>query len=65
MTERQRTRKVVKLAITLTFEGDYFEADECAGVAENWIDSGLDDRDDLRGWAIEHVSTTESPSEED
>jgi len=46
------TRKTLILQIHLRFEGEYIPADEVAQYAENWIDSGLHDRDDLRGWTV-------------
>lgn len=50
--ESERTTKIVTLVLTATFHGDYLEADEVLGGLEGWIDRGLEDRDDLRGWKI-------------
>ena len=37
---------------TATFHGDYIDADAVSGYLEGWLDSGLDDRDDLRSWSF-------------
>lgn len=44
------TTKRVTATLTATFHGDYIGVDEIPGVLEGWIDAGLYDRDDLRGW---------------
>jgi len=49
MTDK-RTTKIVSVLVELTFHGDYLDRDEVVGYAEGWIDAGLEDRDDLRGW---------------
>lgn len=46
------SEKYVTLKVIAKFDGDYYGADEVAGMLEEWIDSGLDDRDDLVGWII-------------
>lgn len=46
----ERTTKIVSVLLELTFHGDYTDADEIPGRVEGWIDSALDDRDDLRNW---------------
>lgn len=46
------TRKTLILEVHLTFEGDYIPAEDCAGYAEQWIDAGLNDRDDLIRWTV-------------
>lgn len=56
------TRKELVLEVHLVFEGDYLSADEVAGAAESWIESGLTDRDDLIGHMVvlqDHVVETE------
>jgi hypothetical protein len=56
-----KTRKVVTVEVIATFEGDYYDAGECPRVLEYWIDGGFEDRDNLRGWKVKHVSTVETP----
>jgi hypothetical protein len=46
------TRKLVRLTVDLTFEGDYYDAGELVGVASDWVHAGLEDRDDLRGATV-------------
>lgn len=48
--DANRTTKRVTGTFTLTFHGDYIDADDIPQYLEQWIDSGLEDRDDLRGW---------------
>ena len=52
------SEKIVVLTITARFVGDYYDASEVAGVLEEWIDSGLEDRDDLVGWTIRQTGET-------
>jgi len=56
------TTKIVTLAVTARFTGDYYDAEEAAGRLEVWINSALDDRDDLRSWDIKPLSVTERPA---
>lgn len=44
--------KRLVLELELTFDGDYYDLDELATVAEWWIEGGFEDRDDLVGWSI-------------
>lgn len=60
-----KTKKVVTVAVTATFEGDYYAASECPDMLEMWIDGGLDDRDNLRGWKVTAISTVEMPLDDD
>ena len=46
----ERTTKIVSILLELTFRGDYIDKDDVRAYAGRWIDAGLDDRDDLRGW---------------
>lgn len=48
--EPERTTKYVTATLKLTFHGDYIEKDDVAAYAEQWLDMGLEDRDDLRSW---------------
>lgn len=50
MSERERTTKRVTGTFTLTFYGDYIDASDIPRYFDQWVDSGLEDRDDLRGW---------------
>lgn len=59
------TRKRVLMVLELNFQGDYYDASEVAGMAENWIDSGLTDRDNLRGWRVVTSATEETETEEE
>lgn len=56
------TRKSVTLTIDLTFVGEYISAEDVVQYAENWIDSGLYDRDDLIAWKITSGPVTEAES---
>jgi hypothetical protein len=47
------------------FEGDYIPKEDIDDYLQQWLDSGLDDRDDLRGWSFNIVDITETPIEED
>ncbi|MFH9606815.1 hypothetical protein [Streptomyces sp. NPDC017448] len=55
------TRKVVVVGIVATFEGDYYDKDECPSVLEGWIDSAFCDRDNLIGWQVKALSVQETP----
>lgn len=44
------TTKIVSVLLELTFHGDYIDKDDIEAYASGWINRGLDDRDDLRGW---------------
>ncbi|ATN93712.1 hypothetical protein SEA_ABT2GRADUATEX2_33 [Streptomyces phage Abt2graduatex2] len=59
MSERQRTTKRVTGTFTLTFHGDYIDKDDVAAYFQGWVDSGLDDRDDLRSWSFDVKTVTE------
>lgn len=65
MSNGPLTRKNVAGTFTATFEGDYIPKDYIDTYLQQWLDSGLDDRDDLQGWSFEIVSITEEPIEED
>lgn len=56
------TVKHVTVVVTAKFVGNYFSAGEVAGALEQWIDGGLEDRDDLRGWTVSPVSVIEVPA---
>lgn len=55
----KRTTKYVRTELTATFHGDYLDKDEVTQALEGWLDSGLDDRDDLRGWKLRIVEVRE------
>ena len=59
MTERERTTKRVTGTFTLTFHGSYINADDIPQYFEQWIDGGLEDRDDLRGWKFDITEIVE------
>lgn len=54
------TTKRVTVVLTAKFVGSYFGADEVTGALEDWLTSGLDDRDDLRDWTLTPVSVVET-----
>lgn len=56
---RKRTTKYVTGNFALVFHGDYVSADEIQGRLADYLDSGLDDRDDLRSWNFEVVQIDE------
>lgn len=47
---RKRTTKRVTGTFDLTFYGDYVRVDDVASHLDYYLDSGLEDRDDLRTW---------------
>jgi hypothetical protein len=55
-----RTTKTVTGTFKATFHGDYLSADEVVFHLEQWIDAGLDDRDDLKGWTFSVEAVTEA-----
>lgn len=65
MSNGPLTRKSVRGTFTAVFEGDYIPKEDIDDYLQQWLDSGLDDRDDLRGWSFNIVDITETPIEED
>lgn len=61
----KRTTKRVTMTITATFYGDYVAADETAMCLQNWMDSGFNDRDDLRCWDFGPAEVTEIDGDPD
>lgn len=59
------TRKTVVLTVVATLEGDYIPAVQAEDYLTQWIDGGLEDRDDLRGWKTQLISLVESPLDPD
>lgn len=57
--DTERTTKRVAGTFTLTFHGDYVPAEDINQYIQQWLDSGLDDRDDLRGWSFTILSIRE------
>lgn len=51
--------KVVTMIVTARFHGEYHDLDSVGSVLGDWIDGGLDDRDDLRSWSTHVASVTE------
>ncbi len=45
--------------------GDYIPKEDVVQYLESWIDSGLDDRDNLRSWSFEVQEVTEEEITED
>lgn len=41
------SKKTLTLPVVVTFVGDYYDVDEITGVTQGWIESALDDRDDV------------------
>ncbi len=64
MSNGPLTRKSVCGTFTATFEGDYIPKDDIEHYLNAWLDAGLDDRDNLRGWSFDIVNITETPIEE-
>lgn|SRR5512134_1313607 len=48
---------------TAKFEGDYIPADSVEAYLNGWLESGLSDRDDLRGWNLSHGTVVEAPQD--
>lgn len=65
MSNGPLTSKTVVVTLTAHFEGDYIPKEDVVQYLDNWLDSGLDDRDDLVGWTTEYGPVTESPIEEE
>lgn len=65
MSNGPLTRKVVTGTFTVKFEGDYIPKDDIDYYLQYWIDSGLEDRDDVRGWSFDIVNITETEITED
>lgn len=47
-----RTRKRGEVTISFTFEGDYIPKEDIIDYLSYWIESGLQDRDDLVGYLL-------------
>ena len=65
MSNGPLTRKNVAGTFTATFEGDYIPKEDIDSYLQQWLDSGLDDRDDLRGWSFNIETITETEITED
>lgn len=65
MSNGPLTRKDVTGTFTATFKGDYIPKDEIEQYLMGWLDSGLDDRDNLRGWSFTITNITEEEITED
>jgi len=65
MSNGPLTRKEVTGTFTATFAGDYIPKDDIEQYLSMWLDSGLDDRDNLRGWSFDITNITETPITED
>ena len=65
MSNGPLTRKNVAGTFTATFEGDYIPKEDIEQYLMMWLDSGLDDRDNLRKWSFEIVTITEEGMTED
>lgn len=61
MSNGPLTAKTVEVKLIANFYGDYVPVEDVDSYLIDWIDSGLDDRDDLLGWSIEIVSVEEIP----
>lgn len=59
------SKKKLTLVLELDFEGDYYSLSELEQLAEGWIDGGLDDHSDLRGWRTTASKVVEIPEERD
>lgn len=47
-----RTTKRVRAMLDVTFHGDYVPVDDIPTRLAAWIDAGLNDREDCRGWTL-------------
>lgn len=66
MSNGPLTRKDVTGTFTATFVGDYIPKEDIPDYLHMWLDSGLDDRDNLRGWSFDIVNIEEKePTEDD
>lgn len=63
MSNGPLTAKTVEVKLIANFYGDYIPKEDVDSYLIDWIDSGLDDRDDLLGWSIEIVSVKEETIE--
>lgn len=55
----------VHLAVEVDFGGTYYEPGEMAGVCKDWIESALEDRQDVRGVTTQGVVRTRARGEEE
>lgn len=46
------SRKTVRLAVEVVFDGDYYDADEVITVSRMWIDGAFEDRDDVVPYSV-------------
>lgn len=65
MSNGPLTRKNVTGTFTATFAGSYIPKEDIDNYLTMWLDSGLEDRDDLRGWSFEITNITEEGITED
>lgn len=65
MSDEKRTTKRVHARLTLTFHGSYVPVDDIEDRVNAWIDAGFEDRDDLRGWAVEVLGISEIHGDSD
>jgi hypothetical protein len=56
---RGRNTKVLRGTFEVVFHGDYVAAEDCMQYLDSYMDSGLDDRDDLRSWEFKLASLTQ------
>ena len=63
MADIERTTKYVTLTVKAVFYGDYVDADETTARVQDWIDVGLNDRDDLRSWEFGEAEVSEVPGD--
>lgn len=61
----QRTHKIAYFTLKVEFKGDYYSASEIPGIVDDWVGSGLDDRDDFRGYTLTPGAFEEYPLDED
>lgn len=59
MSNGPLTRKIITGTFAATFEGDYIPYEDVADYLQQWLDSGLYDRDDLVGWSFDVTGVTE------
>ncbi len=50
-----KTRKLVVCTLGVIFEGDYIPTNQIEDYLVQWIEAGLEDRDDLKSWSLSSV----------
>ena len=64
MSEKRTTKRVTG-TFTVTFHGDYISAADAPDYLGQWLDTGLEDRDDLRAWGFQVTGVEEVTGDPD